>query len=81
MEAFPATLKDMLSSASRSKDTVLDDLPGSLMVYDPPFIGPPILLIVNVADKSRLQATPNPRYGSGCEGVLVGAGVAVLLGV
>lgn len=39
------------------------------------------MLIVNVADRSLLQATPNPRYGSGCEGVFVGAGVLVAVGV
>jgi len=53
------------------------------MMYVPPLIGPPILVIVKVADKSLLQATPNPRYGSGSAGVFVGAGVdvAVLVGV
>jgi len=39
------------------------------------------LLIVNEADRSLLQATPSPRYGSGCEGVFVGEGVFVAVGV
>ena len=40
-----------------------------------------MLEMVNVADKSLLQATPKPRYGSGSAGVFVGAGVKVWVGV
>jgi hypothetical protein len=39
-----------------------------------------MFLIVNVADKSLLHATPNPRYGSGNGvGVVVGVEVGVLV--
>ena len=46
-------------------------------------MGPPMLVIVNVAERSLLQATPKPRYGSGRgmgELVGVGVGVKVLIG-
>lgn len=59
--AFPAVLKEMLSFAPRLKEMLCGVCPGSLMVYVPPFMSPPIFVMVNVADKSRLQATPNPR--------------------
>ena len=62
---------------SRSNAVVCSALPGSLIVYVPPFMGPPTLVILKVADRSLLQATPKPKYGSGCEGVFVGVGVGV----
>ncbi len=71
----------MLWLAAKSNGMVCKPFPGSLMVYVPPFMGPPILVIVNVADKSLLQATPRPRYGSGSAGVFVGDGVKVRVGV
>ena len=74
-------LNEIFSLAPRSNGTVCSPLPGSLIVYVPPFIEPPILEMVNVADKSLLQATPKPRYGSGSAGVFVGAGVKVWVGV
>ena len=44
---------------------------------------PPAFLILNVADKSLLQATLKPRYGSTTTGadVFVGVGVKVGVGV
>ena len=59
--AFPTVLKEMLSLAFKLNEMVCRAFPGSLMVYVPPFICPPILAMVKVADKSLLQATPKPR--------------------
>jgi hypothetical protein len=40
-----------------------------------------MLTILNVAERSLLQATPKPRYGSGALGVEVKVAVAVGIGV
>ena len=78
---------EIFSLVFKFRDEVVVPLPGSLTVYEPPVIGPPMLMMVNVAVKSLLQATPRPRYGSLTaappepEGVEVLVEVAVFRGV
>ena len=62
--AFPAALKEILWLVFKLSTEVTGDFPGSETVYVPPESGPPILVIVNVAERSLLHATPNPTYGS-----------------
>jgi hypothetical protein len=74
-------LNEILSPVPRLNEAVVVPLPGSTIEYEPPLKGPPIFLILKVADKSLLQATLKPRYGSKTAVVAVGTGVSVTVAV